>query len=271
MYEEYWGFSQKPFENNLLPDFLYFSEEHEEALVRMLYTVSERKALMLLLGESGTGKTFLGRTFTAELSRRGYRAAYLSVVEDSPEVLLRQWLSDLGQTPLARDLLGLVEELKEFAAGPSTEGYETILVLDNAEKIRKGRTLDLLKTMLSIERGGRRVFTLVLIGHKVVLGRIESHAALQSLVDISYILKPLNIDETKNYIAHRVRLVGGKENIFTKNAVTEIFELSGGVPRIINSVSDMALFTGAGKGIERVDAEIVSQVKEELLQLKEVS
>lgn len=270
MYQDFWGFSSKPFENDLNPDFLYFSEKHEEALVRMLFTVSEHKGLMLLTGDGGTGKTFVSRIFFSELSRRRYRGAHVNVIEDSPESILRQWNMALGLNNRDADLVGLMETLREYGAASSVEMRETILMADNAENIRKRETFTMLKNVLSLERGGKRLFTLFLTGQKSLFGRVESHPGLLSAIDISYVLRGLSQEETANYVAHRLRMAGGRQDIFTEDALAEIYVLSEGIPRTINSLADLALFTAAGKGSEKVDEGIVKEAKSELLQLKEV-
>jgi general secretion pathway protein A len=268
MYEQYWQFSQKPFQNDLDPNFLYFSEKHEEALVRMLYTVSEKKGLMLLVGDRGLGKTFITRIFFAELARRRYNGAFASMVEDSPAALLRQWLYALGQAPRRNDLLSLISELKEFAAAGAAGGRETVLVIDDAEHIRKSETLDMLRNLLALDRRGQRLFTIYLVGGKVVVGRLEAHSGLLDSVDLVYIMKSFSQEETRNYIVHRLHLVGGGAEIFSPDAVRLIHSLSGGVPKVINNLADMALFTAAGRGVDRIDANIVMAAKTEVLQLK---
>jgi type II secretory pathway predicted ATPase ExeA len=269
MYQEYWGLSRKPFENDLSPDFLYLSEKHEEALVRMLYAVSEHKSLMLLVGDGGMGKSMLAHVFFGELSRRRYRGAYLSFVEDSPDSLMRQWMHNLGFPTDRGDFITRLETLQEYAAAGAVEGRETVLAVDDAEHIKNYETLDLIKNLLSLEHGGRRLFTVFLIGQKPLLGRVQAHAGLRASVDITYALKPFSADETKNYLLHRLRLVGGKPAIFAEDAINEIHAFSQGIPKIINSVADMALFAAAGKGLDKITAAVVAEAKTELLQLKE--
>ncbi|HOH72461.1 MAG TPA: hypothetical protein PLS43_02400, partial [Syntrophales bacterium] len=67
MYLDYWGLNTFPFENVPDPDFMYYSPEHEEALVRLLYAVKRMKGAALLTGEIGSGKTTLSRVFIQQL------------------------------------------------------------------------------------------------------------------------------------------------------------------------------------------------------------
>ncbi|MHC4599226.1 MAG: ATPase, partial [Planctomycetota bacterium] len=92
MFETYWGLQCKPFLNTPNPRFVFYSNSHEEALVRMLYTVTESKGLMLLLGEEGIGKTYSAHVFAGELRAKGYPVGFLKSPGKTPDDLLTQTL-----------------------------------------------------------------------------------------------------------------------------------------------------------------------------------
>ena len=89
MYEQYWGLKEKPFENTPDPRFLYHSSQHEKALMRLLYAVTERKGSAMLTGVFGCGKTLLGYTLLERLDRAKFRAAFLTNPQLEPVELLR--------------------------------------------------------------------------------------------------------------------------------------------------------------------------------------
>ena len=96
LYLEYWKLKERPFQNVFDPKYLYYSKVHEEALVRLLYTVSESKGLMFFTGPSGAGKTFLAKMFAQEVEKRGFRVAYVSSPDLSPLEFLQQVNAELG-------------------------------------------------------------------------------------------------------------------------------------------------------------------------------
>ena len=95
MYERYWQLNEQPFRNTAHPRYLYYSKKHDEALVRLLYAVSESKGLMVLTGEIGTGKTYVCKMFMKELLEKGYRVAMPATPDLNPTEFLQQILCEL--------------------------------------------------------------------------------------------------------------------------------------------------------------------------------
>jgi len=100
MYESYWGFSQKPFENTPDPQFLYLSEEHEEALSRLFYAVSEGKGCAMLTGIFGCGKTLLAQALLEQLDQDIYTVAIINNPVMSDIEFLRAIAVRLGANDL---------------------------------------------------------------------------------------------------------------------------------------------------------------------------
>jgi type II secretory pathway predicted ATPase ExeA len=101
MYQGYWGFNEKPFENTPDPRFFYATSKHEEALMRMFYAVSERKSAGLLSGEFGSGKTLLTRVITSKLlnDSKKYQVAIIINPDISSDELLEEIAYQLSSTP----------------------------------------------------------------------------------------------------------------------------------------------------------------------------
>src|SRR3989338_3736861 len=114
MYEKYWGLSEKPFENTADPRFLYYSGQHEEALTRLNYAVSEGKGAALLTGIFGCGKTVIARALVEGLSRAKFEVAFVINPQLSHIELLREIVYDLGikenLPTLKTDILHLLDE-----------------------------------------------------------------------------------------------------------------------------------------------------------------
>ena len=96
MYEEYWGLTEKPFENTADPRFLYYAPQHEEAFTRLSYAVNEQKGASLLTGVFGCGKTVIAQALINSLNKAKYEIAFIVNPQLSSVELLREIVYDLG-------------------------------------------------------------------------------------------------------------------------------------------------------------------------------
>jgi len=270
MYEAYWGLQERPFQNAPDPRFLFYADSHEEALVRLLYAVSENKGLALLTGSVGTGKTLLTRVFRKELSSRGYEVAVLVNPDLSPEELLRAILAELGAPiPAGGGKPELWDALARHVRRPGGgKPREIVLIVDEAQSITDPRSLETLRMLLNIvdDVSGRFCFTLVLAGQPELRGRVQQSDALCQRVAVACELRALTREETAEYIAHRLRTAGAAGELFTEDAVAAIHKATGGTPRAINTLADLSLLTGSSRQADRVDAECVQAAQGEVLQ-----
>lgn len=270
MYEAYWGLQERPFQNAPDPRFLFYAESHEEALVRLLYAVSENKGLALLTGRVGTGKTLLCRVFRKELTSRGYEVAVLVNPDLGPEELLRAILSELGApVPNGGGKPELWDAVARYVGGSGGRtAREVVLVVDEAQAIGDPRSLETLRMLLNLidDATGRFCFTLVLAGQPELRERVQQSDALRQRVAVSCELRRLSLDETGEYIAHRLRTAGAGGELFTAEAIAAIHAATDGTPRAINTLADLALLTGSSRQAERVDAECVAAAGTEVMQ-----
>jgi type II secretory pathway predicted ATPase ExeA len=270
MYEAYWGLQERPFQNAPDPKFLFYAESHEEALVRLLYAVSENKGLALLTGQVGTGKTLLCRVFRKELTSRGYEVAVLVNPDLSPEELLRAILAELGAPiPTSGGKPELWDALARYVTrGAKGGAREIVLVVDEAQSIADPRSFETLRMLLNIvdDDSGRFCFTLVLAGQPELRERVQQSDALCQRVAVACELRRLTREETAEYLAHRLRTAGAGGELFTDDAIDAVHAATEGVPRAINTLADLALLTGSSRQADRVDAACVEAAGSEILQ-----
>jgi general secretion pathway protein A len=269
VYESYWGLQERPFQNAPDPRFLFYSPAHEEALVRLLYAVSENKGLALFTGEVGTGKTLLARVFRRELAARGYHTANVLSPDLTPDDLLRTILRELGAAAgpdLERDHSAgrLWEQLSRFLLGNGAS-RETVVVIDEAQTISDARTLETVRMLLNLVRGERFLATVVLVGHPELRTRVAQSPALRQRVAVACELRPLTRDETAEYVAHRLRTAGASGELFAEPAIDALYQLTGGIPRAVNTLADLSMLAGSSAQAERIDAACVQQASHEVL------
>lgn len=263
MYEEYWSLKGLPFENVPDPRFFYTSTEHEEALLRLRYAISRRKGAIMLTGEVGCGKTLLSRILTMELPEGKYEIALIPNPTMDPSDLIKEILYQLGQESASSSKAELLQSLNGELLKNMERGKETLIIVDEAQAIEDIHTLEELRLLLNFQLNDRFMMTLILMGQPELKGKIKKTPQLDQRIAIRYHLKPLDFQETGNYIHFRLKIAGASKEIFTKEALESIYSYTQGVPRKINNVCDLALWVGYGSRADRIDERIVASVIEE--------
>ena len=253
MFEEHFGFTTKPFGKTPDPAFLYESPQHKEALARLEYAVEE-KELGLLVGDVGSGKTTLSR---ALIDRIGDSRPVVLLINPrvTPTQLLRTVAAGLGITPprMRNDLLdqihGKLFELYE-------QHREPVVMIDEAQLIPSKATFDEIRLLTNFQLDDQNLLSLLLIGQPELQDRLDrdSYKALRQRIGLRYSLTPLSLEETIAYIEHRIRIAGGSSNPFSTQAMEEIHLVSGGIPRVINTLATTALLDAFGEDAETIDA-----------------
>ena len=263
MYTTYWGLRERPFVNTANPDFLYFSKKHEEGLVRLLYAVDQSKGLSLLVGEPGTGKSFLGRILRKELIDRGCRVALLLQPDLDPHDFLGLVALDFGLEVNGASKGRVMRMLRDHAASGVAGGQENVLLVDNAETIADPATLREIGLLPGHEDEGRMLFHTILLARPEFADRLRTERSIDQQIGIRYHLPALDRDETRRYVEHRLARAGADRPLLDDAAFDAVHRYSGGVPREINSICDLALLAACGEGLEIVgEASILAGVED---------
>jgi type II secretory pathway predicted ATPase ExeA len=252
MFEEFFGLTNKPFGKTPDPSFLYESKQHKEALARLEYAVEE-KELALLTGDIGSGKTTLSR---ALIDRIGDERPIVLLINPrlTPTQLLRAIARGLGIEP-ARFRNDLLDQLHTRLFELYEEKREPVLMIDEAQLIPSKATFDEIRLLTNFQLDDQNLLSVVLIGQPELADRIErdAYAPLRQRIGLRYALGALTLEETVEYIEHRIRCAGGKRNPFSREAMAEIHQLSGGIPRLINTLCTTALLDAFGEDAEVVE------------------
>ncbi len=252
MFESHFGLSAKPSGKTPDPSFLYESDQHKEALARLEYAVEE-KELALLVGEIGSGKTTLSR---ALIDRLGDTRPVILLINPrlTPTQLLRSIATGLGIEPprFRNDLLNAIHT-RLFAL--YEEKREPVLMIDEAQLIPSKQTFDEIRLLTNFQLDDQNLLSVLLIGQPELEARLErtAYAPLRQRIGLRYRLGALTEEETARYIEHRIRVAGGTRNPFSAEAVREIHALSGGIPRIINTLATTALLDAFGEDALTID------------------
>ena len=266
MYNEFYGFSEPPF--NITPDprFLFFSDKHREAFNHILFGIRERKGFIQVTGEVGAGKTTVCRAILTELGSSCKTALILNPTLTSTQ-LFRAILMELGLKPRRVDRTAYIEILNAYLLEQAAAGNDVVLLIDEAQDL-DNELLEQVRLLSNLETDQRKLLQIVLIGQPELREKLD-HRSLRQLrqrITVRYHLKPLSLDETQRYIAHRLRVAGAVNGrpSFTPWAVRTVHRYSRGVPRLINAVCDKSLLYGFVNGTDRLTAGAMRQAIREL-------
>ncbi len=267
MYTNHWGFKEKPFENTPDPRFFYNAKRHEEALMRMLYAVYERKGAAMLSGEYGSGKTLLTRLITSALLKDDHKYNVAMIINpDIPsDELLEEIIYQLGR-PMGRESrkIDRHRELNRLLYETVQQGRHTVIIIDEAQAIGDHTIFEELRLLLNFQLNERFLLTLILFGQPELKDKVGALPQFAQRLAVRYHLGNLNLRETKEYIQHRCRIAGRTSPVFTDGAYEAIYSGAEGTPRVINNICDIALLSGFGDKSIQVDKMLIREVVKDL-------
>ncbi|HEX5815543.1 MAG TPA: AAA family ATPase [Methylomirabilota bacterium] len=264
MYEAYWELTEPPFDNSPNPRFFYLSPEHEEALVRLVYTVRHRKGCGMLTGEYGCGKTTVSRALIQRLEAERYEIGLLTNPRWDAVDFLREVLYQLGVETTERSKPELLHLLHDLFFRNFRDGRDTVVIVDEAQLLEDASLFEELRLLMNFQTDDRFLVTVLLIGSPELREKIRALKHLDQRIAIRYHLNALDDAHTAAYVAHRLKMAGRTRPLFTEDAIQLIFDFTRGTPREINNVCDVALLVGytrrAGEVGEKIVAEVIKDM-----------
>jgi general secretion pathway protein A len=264
MYEAHWELTEPPFDNSPNPRFFYLSPEHEEALVRLVYTVRHRMGCGMLTGEYGCGKTTLSRALIQRLEAERYEIGLLTNPRWDAVDFLREVLYQLGVETTERSKPELLHLLHDLFFRNFRDGRDTVVIVDEAQLLEDASLFEELRLLMNFQTDDRFLVTVLLIGSPELREKIRALKHLDQRIAIRYHLNALDYPQTAAYVAHRLKMAGRTRPLFTEDAIQLIFDFTRGTPREINNVCDVALLVGytrrAGEVGEKIVAEVIKDM-----------
>ncbi len=242
MYLEYFGLKEEPFSLSPDPRFAYLSQEHKNALAKIFWTVKRKRGLAIVYGDVGTGKTTLASLLLKEFPNEDYKIALINNPSFNTEnQFLRAILQEFGVEEKAHSKFNLLNILNAFLLKEAVVNDKVCLLIVDEAHIMKFRLLESLRLLLNFEKSDQKLLQCVLFGQLELTQKIRKKKNLAQRVALKSVLDSLSFSDTESLIKHRLKVAGCKKDLFTKKALEEIFNLSGGIPRRISSLADGAL------------------------------
>ncbi len=266
MVEEYFGFSSAPFK--LSPDarFFFGSKSHTKAMAYLHYGLRQAEGFIVITGEIGAGKSMLIGHMLEQLSDNNVLAAHLLTSQLAPEDLLPHILSSFQIESQSPGRASELEAFEDFLYDNVNRGRRVLLVVDEAQNLPL-ETIEELRMLTNINYQGTPLFQVFLVGQpefRSVIARPDMEQLAQRII-ATYHLEALDEMETREYIEHRLAVVGRVDKpAFTEEAFEAIYKFTQGVPRRINNLCTRILLFCALEQRDLINSVIVTNVAEEL-------
>jgi general secretion pathway protein A len=262
-YLEYYSLKEHPFTNVVDNKFYYGSPQYRDALTKLKYAIDTKKGLAVVVGEIGAGKTTLARRLLEELDENRYEATLLVIIHSSVSSgwLLRKFAIQLGVADVKEDnkveMLGQIyRRLLEI----NQSGRTAVLLMDEVQMLKSREIMEEFRGLLNMEMPGGKMINLIFFGLSDLEEVLALDEPLKQRVAMKISLKPFSVGDTRDYIKHRLRIAGCVHEIFTDNAIREVYGYSAGLPRLINTICDNALLEGYLFKAKTIDESVIRAV-----------
>ena len=261
IYTTYFGLTEHPF--SLVPDpgFLYWSALHQRAYAMLEYGLVTRAPITLITGDVGAGKTTLLHHLLKSVEE-DVRIGLVANAHGDRGELLRWVLLALAQPATAVDTyVDLFGRFQTYLIAEYAAGRRVILIFDEAQNLSR-ESLEELRMFTNINGNKDELLQLVLVGQPELRDMIRRPDLTQfaQRVSAAFHLGPMDRDMVRGYIRHRLNVAGAQTQIFSSATCDMVHDHTGGVPRLVNQLCDLAMVYAFGKGAKRVTRATVNQV-----------
>lgn len=268
MYLDYWQLDAKPFEPGYAAGSLYLGPPHQAALHKLRYAIESRRAAAVLSGVAGSGKTLLVETLRQQLGEVYYpfvRVVFPQMTERDLLVYLAEQCGAPPADPPRHTIEESLRRLEFLLAENSRSDRHAVIVVDEAHLLEDSGLVEPLRLLLNLGSLEKPALTLLLVGQPAVVPMVRRHGAFDERIDIKVVLPALSAEQTTEYINQRLAAAGASREIFSAEAIAAVHQLTGGVPRRINRLCDLALLVGFANGHVAIDADSLRAIHGELV------
>lgn len=261
MYQHFYQLKEKPFSIVPSSENLFLSSKHSQALTHLEYGIQENIGFLLLSGDIGTGKTSLIQHML-KICAQEMEVAMIFNTNTSPEELIKLILAELEINPISDDKSINLDKLNTFLIDQYARNKRVLLIIDEAQNL-SWAALEEVRMLSNLHAETAPLLQVILVGQPELRQTIHEPRLeqLAQRIAVAYHLGPLNAEETKAYIQHRLSEAGSENiDLFENEAIDLVFEQTKGIPRSINLLCDASLVYGYAEDSPSISQEIVNQV-----------
>jgi type II secretory pathway predicted ATPase ExeA len=248
MYDQFYGFTERPFQSSADPHFFVETATHGEALSYLDYGLAQASGAVLICGAEGTGKSTLAQYWAEGLDTARFHILDMSVKND-PTLSFAEHLSELLDLPdsfltIDQWLMAVAERLRDEIWA----GRRSLLIVDDVESLPTD-ALAQFQLLAAMHHDGQALLQIFLFGQPSFEARLRQDAdmaSLRNMIGASHHLSVVQVDELEHYVYHRLSKVGWDDRpIFRQDAFAILLAQSGGLPSRINILLNRVLLNGA--------------------------
>lgn len=265
-YLDHYRLHEHPFSISVDTRFYYNSQQHNDALVRLMYAATERKGLAVVVGDVGTGKTTLARRLLDQLDDQQFESALLIIVHAAvtSQWLLKKIATQMGVDRPADDSPSVLSQLSQRLVELFEQGKKVVVLIDEAQMLNNREVMEEFRGILNMEIDGQKLITFILFGLPDLDRTLALDGPLAQRVAIRFQLRALTESITRDYIMFRLKVAGAANVPFTPAAIAAIHRVTGGTPRLINTLCDNALLEGFLRKRPTIDEVLIQEIAVDL-------
>ncbi len=253
MYESFFGLTALPFKITPDPAFIYWNAQHRRAASILAFGIEQLVPITVVTGDVGAGKTTLLQQFLEDAPADmtvGLISNYWSGMGG-----LYQWILNAFDLPAGGSEVEQFRAFQDFVVAEYAAGRRCVLIVDEAQNVADS-DLEQLRMLTNINAGKDSLLMLFLVGQPQLRDRLRqpNNNQIAQRVGAAFHLAAMSGVDTQNYVRHRLKVAGASREIFDDAALERVHQVSGGVPRLVNVVCELALVAAYGDEVEAIDA-----------------
>ncbi|UCD56710.1 MAG: AAA family ATPase [Candidatus Hydrogenedentota bacterium] len=260
-YCDHFGLERMPFNDSVNPEFFYRTECHETAFVRMMMCAKQHRAIGLIWGRSGTGKTLLAQMLLTGLGEDEFIPIIILATPGMSKMgLLGCTLEelDISRPPGRENTQASLSRIHSFLMETYSRGRRVVIIVDEAHFL-PSEQLHMIRALTNLETPQEKLCTVILLAEETFPRRLRHrrYSSLRGRITMAAYLMPMSRSETEQYIKFRLMVAGSTEEPFDEESYELIHSRSGGVCREVSKLADNCLLEAHLRGESRVTQRIV--------------
>ncbi|WAJ69891.1 XrtA/PEP-CTERM system-associated ATPase [Catenovulum adriaticum] len=270
MYEAFYGLKEKPFHLTPDPHFFFASKLHTRALSYLKYGITQGEGFIVITGAIGTGKTTIANSMLAEIDEQEVKAIQIVTPKLNPDDLIIVTAEKLGLSTEHKTKGQILQQIEKELIRLVETGHRALLIVDEAQNLPV-ESVEELRMLSNFQTNGKPLLQSFLLGQPELrsLLQLPNMEQFRQRIVASCDLKALSSAETHEYIHFRVNAASETESpvkLISDEGIDKIFQLSQGIPRRINTISDRVLLYGFLEDKKYLEADDVQVVIDEIKQ-----
>ena len=262
LYQDYFGLKEPPFSIAPDPRYLFMSEQHREALAHLTFGIGSDGGFILLTGDVGTGKTTVSRCLLDQIPPDTHIAFVLNP-RLSVEELLAVVCDELGiaypEGTTSNKIF--IDRINDFLLAAYAKGHKTVLIIEEAQNLSPD-VLEQVRLLTNLETNQSKLLQIILLGQPELRDMLSSQ--LEQRITARFHLGPLSKNDMDAYVSHRLTIGGVDRQLFPASLMPTLYQLSNGVPRLINLICDRSLLGAYVQGKDKVDKATLKKAAQEV-------